>query len=831
MKKILITLLASTALLFSCQQYDDSALNERLDSVEQKLTKLESKVNDQAESLSKLINATYIQSVEKTEGGFKVVFSDNTEAFVSNGQNGKDGKDGNDGKNGANGKDGASPSIGVKTVDGVVYWTVNGELALDGNGNPVPCQTEPAIVPKFKLEEEHWYMSFDDGANWIFVDTGEKTTVVNFRETDSAYIFIVDGEEYPIAKSTEFRLTLETRDIRISSSDAIEIPYVLTGVDETVHFVFTSKFYSAAVDTKKKVIVVTAPGALDPDYLIIKAIRNSDGAYTAQYVKITGYGEIELVADCYEIGSDGGALSIPVNTNLNFDVNFDVDWLTYVETKAVVEKKIIVNVAANTKFVDRIGTMTIKSVAGDVLTVVIKQAMYDDGITMGIKGRPYELASLKDFTDILRSKRISHSDYPVEFVLTQDIDMSGEEWNPLDISAEYPIHFDGQGHTITNFSQLSAQSAAGFFGFLVGTVENLTFDGCSVYAEGQKGGIVASTVGIAGWGHTNYAGCSDHSGSLVNVHVKNSEVTHIAAKNWIGWTAQSGALAGEVYVPGTVIKQCSAENVQVSGDFCCGGLVGQVNYGAVVEECFVKDVTVNVAETVPEKGADNGTWNNRNWIDPYVFNTSGLSLAYAGGIAGIVNDGTIRNCYVSGQSSEINSGSAERQCAGGIAGCIVTKAHIENCWNGAYVAAVSDSPEDNTAHRGGGIVGGASPWVSGENNIKSCINWGDVTGAAGGGVCGYISTPTEGYSPNSYGLNYTSDSYLLTVGFGYPASNYGDPETRVGEIVGDNPHDAGVCFFFHGVKTTDFIGAATQLNWDTNIWNLSGDQPKLKWEN
>lgn len=823
MKKVLLLLMSSfivTMMGQACKPYDDTDLRDHINDVEKYLSKVEKKVNEQIETIDKLAGASSIKSVAKIDGGCCITFDDNTTSNLVSGANGKDADDGN------------APVIGVKSVAGVLCWTINGELAKDEAGNNVACQRDEFGAPKVKYEDEEWYITYDDGSHWLHIDKGEYNATVAFEETEDAYIFIVDGERIPIAKSTSFRLRLQTDKVSISSTDVIEIPYVLTGSDETVHFVFQSENYVGRVDADRQVIIITAPGSLDPGVMVVKVIRNSDGAYAAQYIEISGTGEITIVTDYFELGCEGGQVEIPIVTDLNFEVSSNADWLQHIQTKAVTNRTVVMEAARNTRFVDRTATVTVKSVAGHVLTAVVHQERYDDGVTIGVKGRPYVLSSLEDLKTILRNNRIKNSDYPVEFVLTADIDMTGEDWTPLDLDATFPIHFDGQGHTIYNFSQLQADSSTGFFGFLVGGVENLTFENANVFAKGQKGGVVAATLGIAGWTHTDYQGSLDHPGTMINVHVKNSVVTHEASNYWLGWSGQCGGLVGEAYVPGTAIKRCSVENTTIGGQFCAGGLVGQVNYGAVVEECLVRNVVVNVSDIVPVAGSDNSSWNNKHWVDPYKLIPLGktIALGYAGGITGILNEGTIRNCMVTGEGGSVYSESADRQCAGGIVGCQVVNSTVEYCWNEAYVGATADSPEDNTDRRAGGIVGGTSPWVSGGNVLRNCINWGDVTGAAGGGICGYISVPTEGYTENEYGLNYVRDSYTLSVGFGFPPGSYGDPETRIGKITGTDPHDTGICFFFHGVKTGDWKAAAESLGWDPLIWNLSGSTPKLAWE-
>jgi hypothetical protein len=48
-----------------------------------------------------------------------------------------------------------------------------------------------------------------------------------------------------------------------------------------------SNGFKATVDEVKRIVYIVAPAVLEDGYVIIKAVRNSDGAYSAQYVSIT----------------------------------------------------------------------------------------------------------------------------------------------------------------------------------------------------------------------------------------------------------------------------------------------------------------------------------------------------------------------------------------------------------------------------------------------------------------------------------------------------------------------------------------------------------------
>jgi hypothetical protein len=102
--------------------------------------------------------------------------------------------------------------------------------------------------------------------------------------------------------------------------------------------------------------------------------------------------------------------------------------------------------------------------------------------------------------------------------LDTDIDLDGKTWTPIgtDRSVAFEGVFDGNGHSVENFViKGDGISRKGFFGYLKGSVFNLTID-CEIRGEGYIGGIAAvnegnigccgATVGLYGKGSDVSAG-------------------------------------------------------------------------------------------------------------------------------------------------------------------------------------------------------------------------------------------------------------------------------------------------------------------------------------
>lgn len=157
MKKIFV-FFASLLMLVSCaDKYADElqGIRDRIDEVNQMLNQLCEQTNANLSSLQTIVKTveindyiTYIDSYSENgkEVGYKINFFKSEPIIIYNGTDGVNGKDGVDGSDGADGKDGLpgyvgkSLEIGVKLGnDGKWYWTVDGVLLRDANGNKVPA--------------------------------------------------------------------------------------------------------------------------------------------------------------------------------------------------------------------------------------------------------------------------------------------------------------------------------------------------------------------------------------------------------------------------------------------------------------------------------------------------------------------------------------------------------------------------------------------------------------------------------------------------------------------------------------------------------------------
>ncbi len=298
----LLATFVCAALFTACEGYDDSELVNRLDNFENRLKKLEelcSQMNTNISSLQTIVNAiqkndqiSAIAPINKDgkEIGYTIVFTSGKSITIYHGTDGKDGQ------NGQNGQDGHTPIIGVKQdTDGNYYWTLDGEWLTDANGNKIKANGTDGkdgadgadgengadgkdgedgtdgkdgengtdgkdgadgITPQLKIENEYWYISYDNGATWTQLGkaTGEDgadgkdgvdgTNGTNgadgkdgadgdsffqdvIEDEDNVYFILADGTTITIPKS--------------SGSQSVELTYIPRYSDGKATVFYTTK--------------------------------------------------------------------------------------------------------------------------------------------------------------------------------------------------------------------------------------------------------------------------------------------------------------------------------------------------------------------------------------------------------------------------------------------------------------------------------------------------------------------------------------------------------------------------------------------------------------
>lgn len=254
MKKLLFLLMAvATFAITGCADFEDeiNRVDEKVNNLEQRVTALEElcrTMNTNIESLQTIVAALqkndYVTDVVPVMTnneviGYTISFTNSNPITI---YHGTDGKDGADGKDGTDGKDGHSPIVGVKAdVDGIFYWTLDGAWILDQNGNKIKAvgldgkdgangengkdgadgkdgengadgkDGIDGITPQLKIENDYWYISYDNGASWtqLYRATGEDGA--DGKDGDSFFSSVEQDEDnlyLTLADGTELTLPL-----------------------------------------------------------------------------------------------------------------------------------------------------------------------------------------------------------------------------------------------------------------------------------------------------------------------------------------------------------------------------------------------------------------------------------------------------------------------------------------------------------------------------------------------------------------------------------------------------------------------------------------------
>ena len=445
MKKLL-SLLVCGLLLFGCgDKYDDSALRNDLNDLENRVTKLEElckQMNTNISSLQKIVDALQdnlsISKVEQVSDGYIIHFSDGSTATIKNGKNSED-----------------APIIGVKKdTDGIYYWTLDGEWLTDEKGNKVKAQGtdgkdgvdgedgndgvdgedgtdgtngKDGITPQLKIENGRWMLSMDNGKTWT--DIGQATgadgtdgedgvdgkdgTNGIFKsvteDNDNVYFTLEDDSVITIPKSdnSHTAIAFDTTDIAIlNGGESKTISYTITSATEnTVVKAIAQDGWKVKVNatsTDKGTITITAPNPIVESEILVFA---NDGSYRTVMVSLNcAQGQIIIADNSIDATPAGGTQEIKLRTNLDYTVEIPEDaqsWLSLVpQTRALREDTIVFEVTAN-EGIQRYATVALKGEQNNTFqTIIFRQLGTCTEIHVETKGELENVLADYDYANI-----------------------------------------------------------------------------------------------------------------------------------------------------------------------------------------------------------------------------------------------------------------------------------------------------------------------------------------------------------------------------------------------------------------------------------------------
>ena len=347
----------------------------------------------------------------------------------------------------------------------------------------------------------------------------------------------------------------------------------------------------------------------------------------------------------------------------------------------------------------------------------------------------YTADDLKEFAAIVNGTDDTSADNDADARLMNDIVLNEKievddngavtnqkelsEWIPIGSdSSRYSGTFNGDGHTISGLYIDSSDNDQGLFGYVSGTVQNLTVSG-SVNGNNFVGGIAGQNGGrITDCAFSgSVKGSGNNVGGVVgsnnNGSVENCTNTGSVSGN-ISYNDSGHHVGGVVGYNSGSVENC--HNIgSVSGNRDVGGVVG-VN-SSTVKNCY------NTGSVTGRGIYVGGVVGNNDGSVTNCYNTGEVSGNYVGGVVGMNSSGdssasaSVTNCY--------NTGTVTGNRVGGVVGFNISS--VTNCYNtGSITVTGSDG-------RVGGVVGlNSSSDVSGTVTDCYFLQQGELPGIGDG---------------------------------------------------------------------------------------------------
>ena len=492
--------------------------------------------------------------------------------------------------------------------------------------------------------------------------------------------------------------------------------------------------------------------------------------------------------------------------------------------------------------------------------------------------------------DMLAMTNDLKSGEPTYIKLANDIDMSTiEEWMPVNITEPYKtIHFDGDGHTIKNLYSNAADMTS-IFGVLKGSFKNVTIQdatletgvsqagsgvvaGKAIDAEIKDVTVKGLTINSVGGNNNNGKNAGGLVGIAENCTIKNVnvEVNFVDADadnkmpralgGLVGWCTGKvstidnchikgtvfghhyvGGLIGIVGVDGMEVTNSSADaKITTLGNYC-GGFIGYVNKGFKVSGCSSKGTLthsgnyhggfIGVCQGEAEIKRCSAGVDITNEKGTHV----GAFIGNLGKGTSDYNDNTnlgnslVEDCYATGSITVTNgNGNSGRMNAGFVA--MIEKINdctIRRCYASGDVIANANGPI-------GGLVAGAHMGAP----LDGAVNFTMEKSIAWNGKI--VSTPANTTTWSSGAIiGTTAVNNTLTDNYRRADMEYVEKCDDTVWTPFDQENVSGSSPLpldgnkapYHGKAApagATCSSVAKSLNWPEDVWDLSGDMPKLK---
>ena len=661
MKHYLSMAVVALALAACSDDYDDTALWNTVNDHENRIAALEQwqdEVNNNIAALQQLLNTNdMITSVTPVmengkEVGYTIAFLHSDPVTIYNGTQGEKGEAGD------------TPQIGLtQDEDGNWYWTLNGELMCDAEGNPIRANGEDgedgqdgqagqdgadgedgsdgstgpqgpagedAPTPQIGLgssieggtivtdngvvQLDAWYLSVDGGATWYRI-SGDKGATGDKGDT---------GAQGPQGDQGEQG---EQGEQGPQGPQGEQGPQGIQGEQGDSWF--------ACAPTLSE----------DGTYYIFTLADGDDDPDNNPTIEVAAYQSLRILTEEEHNGSgtfDNGVVEVQGEATFYLSMNAETDYKAIVAEVTPLDDDAVLTRAASE------WSATVQEAADGNITVTVTapsngKALLDvsliraDGskVTASrvLEAPGYEVV---DGTYIVYTAKglqawaeAVKSTPSTSCTLAADITLTGE-WTPIgiDFDNQYTGTFDGGNYTITGLTMTGSDEYAGLFGYIGsgGTVKNVKLEDVQIESDNQYGCV----GGVAGNSDGNIENCSVSgsvssrctAGGVVGQQFGGS-ITLCGSSATVKGTGEVGGVAGKTDNSATLTACYATGNVTFERastiNTFAGGVVGSNGTGSILTACYA---TGNVTGT--------GT---------------GTGSCYVGGVTGDNASGTLTACY------------------------------------------------------------------------------------------------------------------------------------------------------------------------------------------
>lgn len=389
MKKLFL-MVATLGVLFTSCSYDDTAVINRIDDLENRVTELEETIaalNQDIAGVQTLVNAlqnnVYVSKIVEGESGYEIYFTNGDKIVIA------------DGKDGEAGKDGVTVTVMLDETDGQYYWAIteNGTTSfIEVDGMRLPVKGEKGNTPLMRVTMEgetgYWEVSYDNGETWERILLADGTPVTTSggagglfkaayidEENNVAVFEFLNGETLEIELRSDLYINfkgeaIESADFSYGQTQEFEMEAV--GVLKAI--VNTPDEWNSSFNKETGVWSITAPSAehaacadLEGEVALIYFGEENQSSVITLNVSI---GEYVTVAEEY-LTINAAAVEA------NYQVPFTADGEVTVEvvdawiTGTVADGIATITVAAN-EGIERTGTIKLIARSNEVVITVIQ---------------------------------------------------------------------------------------------------------------------------------------------------------------------------------------------------------------------------------------------------------------------------------------------------------------------------------------------------------------------------------------------------------------------------------------------------------------------------